>query len=694
MGRLVSSYASDLKRLKGGRNDVVIAASLGLFFSALLTWTLIQWTFPTGFDGWLKLMGSHIYWIEFKRMTLEKAPELKITQRREFLNFLQYWETFSSLHALYKWSALGSFFAAAAGWTFIKARYLSKVQTAEKLRKGEQTLVTPKELQSFVKSAVKDKSRPHTYRESDVFFGKEEIRVCDETIGLHLGIGGASQTGKTNAINRLLHSRAEVGEKVLVVDPNGEFFARFGKPNDVVLSLHDRRASKWDFWSEGVSEEELAKALVEVRDGMDANTKFFQTTGRAVLTSFLRVAKKSPHRLRELWRLANLPAEELEQVLRSANEISHRYLGQGDSGQASGVIATSLMNLEFLKYLNHNATTREAQKGKGEESFSIRSWVLNERDSRWVFLVASDSHWEQTKALVRLWFDIASTAILERVCLEERLTPLWLVCDEISTVGLLPSLPKVLDRGYKYSGRLVLGFQSLSQIEQIYGREASSNIMQGLQNLLIFACNENKLAREFSERLGKVEVEEYESTVSPAEGKNPMRLSISSRQREKTSVTPDEIRGLPENVAYLKLARFPPAKIQFPYVRFADSLVRSKEMSEVPEFSWLDEKVIEAEREKSKKDFSSQSGVDESAAFKETNRVKPLSESMEGAKQKAEQKAQQPKPASPQKEETLWEENEKSFKPTQEEAKDPTLEKKPQTKSKGPSRNSSSRWMM
>ncbi len=29
-------------------------------------------------------------------------------------------------------------------------------------------------------------------------------------------------------------------------------------------------------------------------------------------------------------------------------------------------------------------------------------------------VVATDSHWEQTKPLIRLWFDVASTAILER----------------------------------------------------------------------------------------------------------------------------------------------------------------------------------------------------------------------------------------------------------------------------------------
>ncbi len=592
LSKLANSYAADLLKLKGGRNEIATALLVGLVAAMLVTGILVQMSFPDGLAGWTKMLRSHLYWHEYKNMTHAQSVALPLAERVEFLEFLVRWKSHDSLWSLYKWTAIGTQVAVVVAWAFIRQRFASKTKLSEQLRDGEHTLVTSKALQKLICGAVKDKSRPHTFRKHDIVLGKEQVRVCDETIGLHLGLGGASQTGKTNAINHLVASRRDAGEKVLIVDPNGEFFARFGRKGDTILSLHDARAAQWDFWSERVSEEEIAKALVEVRDGMDANTKFFQTTGRAVLTSLLRIARKAPERLRELWRLANLSAEDLESILKANNEISHRYLGQGDSGQASGVIATSLMNLEFLKYLNHHASTREASKGP-ERSFSIRSWVLDESDSRWVFLVASDSHWEQTRPLIRLWFDIASTSILERVQRgPEELKPLWLVCDEISTVGLLPSLPKVLDRGYKYRGRLVLGFQSLAQIKQIYGPDASANIMQGLQNLLIFACNETLLAREFSDRLGRSEVEEYEPNVSPAEGKNPMRLSFATRQKEKAAVTADEIRSLPENVAYLKLARLPPTKLHFPYVQFSDSGVRSADFSSVPERTWLDPELL------------------------------------------------------------------------------------------------------
>ena len=549
MNRVLNSYSRELKTMKRGPVGSFSTLIVSAGCAALVTGFLIEKTFTNGLESWLKLAGKYLYWTQFKHAGTAK---LAAKESLEFVKLQQAWMGHQNLHTLYFWTAFGVACAATLLWVILCTWLSKNAKLSEQMRGGEQTLVTPKELSKLIQAAVKEKKRPHKFRPFDVVLGAEKIRVCNETIGLHLGIGGASQTGKTNAINQLLVSRRAANQKVLIVDPGGEFYARFGQTGDVILSLHDARAQKWDFWSEGVSEEELAKALVEVRDGMDASTKFFQTTGRAVLSSLFRIARKNKEPLRELWRLANLSAEELESVLKSNNEISHRYLGQGDSGQSAGVIATSLMNLEFLKYLNHHARERETEAKKNEDSFSIRSWVLDETKNNWVFLVATDSHWEQTKPLIRLWFDTASTAILEReISPQKPLTPLWLVCDEISTVGLLPSLPKVLDRGYKYSGRLVLGFQSVAQISQIYGSDATQNIMQGLQNLLIFACNETKLAQEFSARLGKTEVEEYEPSVTPADGKNPERVSISTRQREKIAVTEGEIKCLPENHGFM-----------------------------------------------------------------------------------------------------------------------------------------------
>lgn len=587
MTRVLSSYSRELRLMKRSPVGTMGSLLVAAVCAVVVTGFFIEKTFPGGFQDWLSESCRYLYWHVFRHAG---TRPLASREAVAFAQFQAQWRTHQDANQHYLWVAVCVSGLTLFLWAWLRSSWARRSKISEQVRSGEQTLVTPAELSRLIKAAVKDEKRPHRFREHDLVLGRQKIRICNETIGLHLGIVGASQTGKTNAINQLLCSRRAAREKVLIVDPGGEFYARFGQKDDVILSLHDARGAKWDFWSEGVSEEEMAKALVEVREGMDASSKFFQTTGRAVLTSLFKIASKDAEPLRELWRLANLSAEQLQLVLRQHHEISHRYLGQGDSGQASGVIATSLMNFEFLKYLNHHAREREKQTSAPEKPFSLRRWVLEETSRNWVYLVATDSHWEQTRPLLRLWFDIASTAILEREFGgKEPLVPLWLVCDEVSTVGLLPSLPKVLDRGYKYSGRLVLGLQSLAQLTQIYGPDATANIMQGLQNILIFAANESKLAKEFSERLGRSEVEEYESSFTPATPKGPEQLSISTRQRKRESVTEDEIRSLRENEGYLKLARFPPTKVDFAYQKFPDIHDRSSRWSAKPTFTWLDQ---------------------------------------------------------------------------------------------------------
>jgi len=560
---------------------IVIALSVGIALSLSLSLFTIHISFSGGVGAWLGMFADRSYW--FFRTEVLEGKWLTPVDKKKMIALLKNWNIHSFKNSFY---GLTFFFSLVSGvglsWHWMRKR--SEIaMAASKTRPGEHALVSAKELGRVIKTAVRDKTRPHAFRTSDLVLGREKIRVTRESIGLHLGLAGASQSGKTNAINQILSSRREHKEKALIVDPNGEFYSRFGRPGDVILSLYDKRSAPWDFWCEKMSAVELAKAMVEVRDGMDGNSKFFQTTGRSVLASLLRISKSQE----QLWKLANLPAEDLELILKANNEISHRYLGQGESGQASGVIATALMNLTFLKYLNHHVRTRETETGKKENPFSIRQWVMDDNDERWVFLVATDSHWEDTRSLVRLWFDIASTAVLEREK-GPKTQPIWLVCDEISTIGNLPTLPKILDRGYKYAGTLVLGYQSLAQIEQIYGAESSRNIIQGLQNIIVFACNENQLSRELADRLGRYEIEEVDPSLSTGGEKSGGRFTVSVRAKDRLSVTSDEIKSLRENHGFLKLARFPPARISFDYVTFPEVMTKSIRSSEIPAKSWVE----------------------------------------------------------------------------------------------------------
>jgi hypothetical protein len=221
---------------------IAIAAAV----SVVVTFAAITFSMPGGIEAWGELALDRVYW--FVRLEMLEGRWLSKIDKARSARFLLEWSVYSNRNWAYLSTGILAFstsFIASTIW--LRKRSKNAVAGA-KVRVGEHALVSARELQKTISKAVKDKARPHRYREEDLVIGRERIRIVRETAGLHVGLAGASQTGKTNAINQLLQSRRLHGEKALIVDPNGEFFSRFGKRGDVVLSLYDKRAAPWDFW--------------------------------------------------------------------------------------------------------------------------------------------------------------------------------------------------------------------------------------------------------------------------------------------------------------------------------------------------------------------------------------------------------------------------------------------------------------
>jgi len=151
------------------------------------------------------------------------------------------------------------------GEKYAAARYLRGAQ-----------LLPPEHLQSQI-----DARYPET--EFDLALGRERIRLPEFLTYRHLSFAGASGTGKTQAINSLLTQlQQKTRQKCLILDLNGQYYSRFGRQGDVILSLYDQRTRAWDFWSEDAPAEFFAEALIEGDD------RFFAPAGRALLTDLLR----------------------------------------------------------------------------------------------------------------------------------------------------------------------------------------------------------------------------------------------------------------------------------------------------------------------------------------------------------------------------------------------------------------------
>lgn len=413
-------------------------------------------------------------------------------------------------------------------------------------------LLLPSELNAEI-DAARDNNGKLKYVETplDLWVGRERIRVPARMTYLHLVAAGVSGTGKTQMINSLLKQVEEKPrQKCLILDLNGQYYSRFGRPGDKIISLYDQRSEAWSFYNENVPPEFFAEALVELNEG--SGNKFFSNAGRALMTDVISLNTN----VQGVWRdLTTKPAELLPKL---DGGISPGLLGAPE--QAAGVIASASVEMNFLRHLNH--------WNRSEDFFSITDWVLSQ-DEDWVFLIVKDIDLAAVKPLMRLWFDLAVGGVLQRE--EKKDYPhLWIVCDELPGLGVLPSFGKLLSQGRKYKATLVAGYQVQGQIRHLYGKDQAEEIFSGLQNKFIFRTPDPNASKEESATLGEQDVEEISSGIqfgaSPTSDRNSLNRAIKTRP----VVMASELQNLPDLTAYVKLCEFNATRVRFDYQSYPE----------------------------------------------------------------------------------------------------------------------------
>lgn len=437
--------------------------------------------------------------------------------------------------------------------------------TYRKARGRERDLVTPSDLAREI--ARSPRTIGQEFRKSKFDFtvpGVAGLRFPERSLASMLGVVGGAGQGKSNLIRQFVASRRASKEKCFVIDVNGEYSSIFYKPGDVILSLFDERATKWDLWKEDLPPEDIADAILEAGEHShaSASSEFFSTASHLVLSALLRAADSED----ELWRLATLDRETLVKEIVNLPGLAKQMLGKGSDPQTLGVIATALRKLAPFEQVNQLVRMREQASKKVEDDFSVSSWVRNGEDKRWVFLVATDATLGQTRTLFRIWITALTKAIMARSESDED-ERIYLVCDELASVGKIPKLADFLTAVRRKRGRAVLGFQTFSQIEGIYGANDAKTILQGLQNLVIFRSADPKMANLMAERVGKIEA--IENVLSHGLDRKTNRYvpSVSESFRERWIVSPNTIANLGIGEAVVCLAQFSPAIVKFRNVK-------------------------------------------------------------------------------------------------------------------------------
>ncbi len=394
-------------------------------------------------------------------------------------------------------------------------------------------------------AADKETKRQHLFGQYIKLGEKSNtIFIPEDVLKTHLGTEGATGTGKTVLINSVLEQiRNHNKTQVCVLDYNGQFYSKFGRPNDKILSINDKRAVYWHPWVEKITPEKIANSLIED----DPKDKFFAPAAKSLFSNLMMLNNN----IEDFWDDLTRSKEDLFNKL-NKYKLSSAGDFEGSSGnQGAGVRRTMTLSLDALRSLTHWT--------KDKAEFSIVEWAKNGSDD-WIFIIVREEDMEAAKPWLRLWMDLVVSAILMR---DENIknNATWLIADELPLLGKLPSLQKGITNGRKYNFRVLIGYQSEGQIDEVYDKDAKG-IKNSIRSKFIFNPGDPESAVKSAETLGKKEIYDRIEAETFSAGKDS--IANNNQVREKYIVHPTVLRQLDKMECYLKLMIFNPVKLKIP----------------------------------------------------------------------------------------------------------------------------------
>lgn len=367
------------------------------------------------------------------------------------------------------------------------------------------------------------------------------IPMPTEAETLHLLINGATGSGKSVMLRQLTYTARRRGDRMFVVDPNGDLLSRFARPGDVILNPYDARTQGWSFYNEIRADYDWHRfAFSIVPLGKDANAEEWNTYGRLLL----REAAKKLHimgqpSIHELFRWCTIaPPEELKLFLEGTLAES-LFAGSSEASRA----------LSSARFVLSSKLAEHTSMPAGD--FSIRDW-LEDPNAGSLFVTWREDMAKAMKPLVSAWTDVFCTSILSLP--ESRSRRWWLNIDELASLEKLASLQDALTKGRKHGLRVCACLQATSQLNDIYGGDQAQTLRASFRSLVVLggAKTDPQTAEDMSKALGEHEVEriDYSQTRAVRSDSTGERIV---RTRERV-VMPAEVAALPHLTGYVAFA--------------------------------------------------------------------------------------------------------------------------------------------
>lgn len=370
----------------------------------------------------------------------------------------------------------------------------------------------------------------------------------------HILISGSTGSGKSVLFRQLaLSAMLRGGDRMVILDPNGDLFSKFGRAGDHLLNPYDDRTEAWSIFNEMRNDYDYQRyALSLVPRGETKEAEEWRGYARVLVEEVARKLQQTETpSISELYRWTNIrPDKELQAFLKGTT--------------AEGLFVGADKALASARFVLTGCIPPHLKMPNGD--FSIRSW-LEDPEGGNLFITWREDQAEGLKPLISAWADVVCTSVLSLP--EDPDRRIWLMIDELASLDKLASLEAAATKGRKHGLRLVAGLQSTAQLEDIYGPNEAQTLRSCFRSLVVLsgAKSDPKTCEDMSKALGEHEVErESYSTSYGHKGPNRSRQYRTDKERV---VMPSEIAALPDLVGFVSFASdFPIARVKLKYTDY------------------------------------------------------------------------------------------------------------------------------
>lgn len=385
------------------------------------------------------------------------------------------------------------------------------------------------------------------------------LRREDET--MHVAAIGATGSGKSTALRALMADAVRRGDRQVVADPEGASMSAFFASGDIILNPFDQRCARWDLLAEIERPSDyafLAQSLLPHFGAGDHDQwiTYAQQLVAGAMENFVTLQLGTSEDFVTM--LASAKIGELKQLC--AGTPAARYFEEGGERMLASILGTLAPAVGHLRHV-------AAVQG---EPFSIRQWIRQGAGSLWLPYAANQV--AALKGLISCWMNIA---ILETLSLEpSQDRRIWFHVDELDALGRIEGLKDAQARLRKFGGCVAIGFQSFSQVKQVYG-EGAQTIIENCGNLLLLRAGVSEdggTAKLVSELIGGREVERDDVSRSRTHGRFTTRsMSMQTRRTVEDVALASEITQLSNREGFLKRATGSDwRRVGFPYVAYVE----------------------------------------------------------------------------------------------------------------------------